>query len=205
MEVKMLEENPYTNYPSLSIDWQSSPVAIQMHHNHVQFHRLGKSMLCCRVRPMIALQAVLLAAVLVCASFVRSEPQAVVGSSKGCSLILHVTGMRNQKGEIGAALYRSSDGWPEDLRKALKDDSVPFHDGKATITFHDLRPGQYAVAVVHDENVNYKLDRNFIGWPTEGFGFTRNPRVLLTAPSFSEAAIHVACPATEAAVRIIYK
>jgi uncharacterized protein (DUF2141 family) len=160
---------------------------------------------CCAVRPMTALQAVLLAAVLVPSCYVRAEQQAVIAPSRGCSLVLHVTGMRNQKGEIGAALYRSSDGWPEDLHKALKDDSVRFHDGKATITFTDLPPGQYAVAVVHDENVNYKLDRNFIGWPTEGFGFTRNPRVLLTAPSFNEAAIHVACPATETSVRIIYK
>jgi uncharacterized protein (DUF2141 family) len=154
--------------------------------------------------PSKTLQGILLSGVLLISSPLM-QPQAVLAAPRGCTLVLHVAGMRNQKGEIGAALYRSKDGWPEDLGKALKSDSVKFHGNTATLTFHDLSPGQYAVAVVHDENVNYKLDRNFVGWPTEGFGFTRNPRVLLTAPTFNEAAIHVGCPSTETSVQLIYK
>ena len=43
------------------------------------------------------------------------------------------------------------------------------------------------------------------GIPKEGFGFTNNPHVLLSAPSFDTAAITVSCPTTETTIHLIYK
>ena len=58
--------------------------------------------------------------------------------------------------------------------------------GKATVTYYGLKDGVYAVAMIHDENANGKLDTNFIGIPTEGIGVSNNPR-LTGAPGFDEA------------------
>lgn len=66
-------------------------------------------------------------------------------------------------------------------------------------------PGRYGVVVIHDENSNMKLDRNFFGVPKEGFGFSNNPRVVVSAPSFQAASVAVRCPSTQVDIRLIYK
>ena len=43
------------------------------------------------------------------------------------------------------------------------------------------------MAVIHDANMNGKLDTNLLGIPTEGYGFSNDARGLLGAPSFSAA------------------
>ncbi len=40
------------------------------------------------------------------------------------------------------------------------------------------------MAVIHDENMNGKLDTNWMSSPKEGFGFSNNAAALLSAPSF---------------------
>ncbi|RXR06204.1 DUF2141 domain-containing protein [Pseudoxanthomonas composti] len=58
------------------------------------------------------------------------------------------------------------------------------------VVFRDLPAGRYAVQVMHDENGNGRLDTNIIGMPTEGYGFSNNPRVM-RKPTFDEAAFEL--------------
>lgn len=51
--------------------------------------------------------------------------------------------------------------------------------------------GTYAIAVVHDENSNNKMDVA-IFLPKEGFGFSRNPTITVGPPSFNSASFAVA-------------
>ncbi|HEV2275346.1 MAG TPA: DUF2141 domain-containing protein [Acidobacteriaceae bacterium] len=120
-----------------------------------------------------------------------------------CGVKVHATGFRNQKGTADAAVFTSPNGWPEGNKEYVHD-TAPISGNQATISFL-LPPGEYSVVVLHDENENYKLDRDFLGWPKEGFGFSNNPRVLLTAPTFQQAEFKVGCPATDIDVKIIYK
>lgn len=53
--------------------------------------------------------------------------------------------------------------------------------------FSDIKPGNYAIAVIHDENINGELDTNFFGVPTEGYGFSSDAEVNMSAPSFANA------------------
>ncbi len=121
-----------------------------------------------------------------------------------CALTIHVTGFRNRKGRAEGAVYASPAGWPEDTKKSVVHGGFPIGNGEATEVFQ-IPPGRYAVVVIHDENMNHKLDRNFLGIPKEGFGFANNPRVLLTAPSFRAASIQVGCPVTQIQIHLIYK
>ena len=43
-----------------------------------------------------------------------------------------------------------------------------------TVVFENLKPGKYAVSVLHDANKNKDLDKNKLGIPKEGFGFSNN-------------------------------
>ncbi|HVJ09740.1 MAG TPA: DUF2141 domain-containing protein [Acidisarcina sp.] len=126
-------------------------------------------------------------------------------SSSGCQLVIHVDKIRNEKGALGATIFRSPDGWPENTDKAFRHGPYPIMGSTGTATFADMPPGDYAVAVIHDENGNRKMDRNIFGWPLEGFGFANNPKVLLKAPPFQEALVHVACPVTEITIHMTYK
>jgi uncharacterized protein (DUF2141 family) len=121
-----------------------------------------------------------------------------------CTLRIHVTGFRNNKGDAGGTVFASADGWPEQNSKSVVHGPFLIANQQATEEFH-LPAGKYAVAVIHDENMNHKLDRNFLGIPKEGFGFANNPKVALSAPSFETAATQVSCPVTEIEIRLIYK
>lgn len=125
-------------------------------------------------------------------------------SPETCKLLVHVDGFRNQKGNAGITVFSSADGWPENNDKAFMHTGHPFTGDKVTLEV-ELPPGRYAIAVLHDENSNHKLDRNMIGWPKEGFGFSNNPKVNLSAPSFETAAMQVTCPVTETIIHLIYK
>ncbi|MFO8029087.1 MAG: DUF2141 domain-containing protein [Cyclonatronaceae bacterium] len=55
-----------------------------------------------------------------------------------------------------------------------------------TVRFDSLTSGPKAVRLFHDENGNADLDTNFLGIPTEGYGFSNNPRSRFGAPSLED-------------------
>ena len=128
-------------------------------------------------------------------------------AAQGCTLRIHVDGLRNSVGVVGSTIFTSSIGWPEDNSKSFRHGPTPIEASQrqATAAWENLPPGDYGVAVIHDENKNHKLDRNMIGWPKEGFGFANNPHVGLSAPAFKEAIVHVTCPVTETTIHLQYK
>ncbi len=128
-------------------------------------------------------------------------------STQGCTLRIHAAGLRNGKGVVGVLLFTSPAGWPQNVSKSFRHEAAPITDGqrKADVAFNDIPPGDYGVVALHDENKNMKLDKNMFGWPKEGFGFANNPHIGLGAPGFEQALLHVACPATETEIHIIYK
>lgn len=63
--------------------------------------------------------------------------------------------------------------------------------GDETILSFEVPAGVYAVAVHHDANSNGKLDANFLGIPTEGYGVSNDVRPRFRAPRFAEARVGV--------------
>jgi uncharacterized protein (DUF2141 family) len=69
--------------------------------------------------------------------------------------------------------------------------TIEMKDGKATATFPDLEPGEYAVSAFHDKNSNGRLDTNFTGKPTEPYGFSNDARGRFGPPKFENARFRV--------------
>lgn len=134
----------------------------------------------------------------------RGRYSAAIAGQPLCTLQIHIDGFRDNKGTAGGVVFNSPAGWPDDRSKAILQGGFPIAANQATQTFQ-VPPGRYAVAVIHDENSNMKLDRNFFGIPKEGFGFSNNPRVIFSAPSFQAAEVPVACPSTQLEIKLIYK
>jgi len=64
---------------------------------------------------------------------------------------------------------------------------LKIQDAQASCDFVDVPPGTYALAVIHDENMNGKLDANWMGVPQEGYGFSNDAKAALSAPPFEAA------------------
>jgi uncharacterized protein (DUF2141 family) len=157
----------------------------------------------CGLIPKLLLFLALITPVLIPAtSALRQSDPAPPG---GCSLVVHVDGFRNHKGVIGCVVFRALAGWPEDDNQAYLRAAMPIAQEPETFQFAHVPPGRYAIAVLHDENENRKLDRNIFRVPKEGFGFANNPTVTFSAPSWKDASVQVGCPVTELSIHLIYK
>ncbi len=148
--------------------------------------------------------------ILVCAGLstpVNGRVDAKTQNSNGCALRLHVDGLRNSNGVVGSVLFKSADGWPENISKAFRTGptAIPKGQRSVTVVWENLPPGDYGVAAIHDENSNAKLDRNLFGIPKEGFGFANNPHVVFSAPAFRAAIVHLSCPSTDTDIHLQYK
>jgi uncharacterized protein (DUF2141 family) len=93
------------------------------------------------------------------------------------ALTVHATGFRSPTGQAVVAVYRSPDDWLK-VSRAHRVATVPIRDGAVEVRFDDLDPGTYAVAVIHDENRNGKLDMRWFPWPKprEGAGVSNDAR-----------------------------
>ncbi len=102
------------------------------------------------------------------------------------TLTVYVEGVNAQGGNIGVMIFRGPKGWPEDNAAAYRAVVVPAHLG--TMVVHVTLPrGESAIAVGHDVNVNKKVDKNWLGKPTEQWGMSNNPHAHMRAPDFSKA------------------
>ncbi len=72
-----------------------------------------------------------------------------------------------------------------------------------SIRLAGMAPGVYALAVIHDENANGRLDK-FMGVPREGFGFSRNPRIRMGPPRFDEVRFELGAGRGRQRVRMKY-
>lgn len=99
-----------------------------------------------------------------------------------------ILNIKNSTGTVACALFESPDGFPTDyLRLATNVMVIKIRKDQARCDFEDIPPGTYAMAVIHDENMNGKLDTNWLGIPTEGYGFSNDAKAVVGAPSFSAA------------------
>ena len=67
----------------------------------------------------------------------------------------------------------------------------PARPGSVTVVVRKVPPGTYAVQSFHDENRNLELDRNFLGLPKEGVGFSNDAPMRFGPPRYADAALVV--------------
>jgi uncharacterized protein (DUF2141 family) len=106
--------------------------------------------------------------------------------SKGQTLVVNVGTFRDTEGILGCRLYSSPAGFPESSVGTVER-RVRIRGSTATCTFENVSPGVHAVSVMHDANDNRKLDKNFLGIPTEGYGVSNNHTHAMSPPSWEES------------------
>ncbi len=116
-------------------------------------------------------------------------PSLAAQTNDTATLTVRVAGARNTKGKIWVTVFQDAQGFPDDPSKAVRQQSVDIDPNtlSAQVTFKDVPQGTFAVSVLHDENGNGKMDKNFVGMPKEGYGASNNPKKKKRAPTFDEA------------------
>ncbi|MDF2158299.1 DUF2141 domain-containing protein [Algoriphagus sp. CAU 1675] len=104
---------------------------------------------------------------------------------------LQISNTRSNRGIIRVLIFRDSDGFPEERSKAFQALSLPVLDLKKKHSINELPPGKYALSIFHDEDENGEMRKNSLGYPLEKYGFSNNPKVLFSIPSFEKCAVQV--------------
>ena len=92
--------------------------------------------------------------------------------------------VKYKSGKLYVAVYNTEKSF---LKKPILGTIVEVKDGKATASFKDLIPGEYAVSSFYDKNDNGKLDTNFLGIPKEPTAMSNNAKGSFGAPKFKDA------------------
>jgi uncharacterized protein (DUF2141 family) len=137
---------------------------------------------------------------------VTFSPPVEAQSTSALTLTVHVTGARNTKGKIRAALFQDAKGFPGDASQAVQTHASDIDPQalSAEIVFTGLHEGISAVTLFHDENMNQKLDKNFMGLPKEGYGASNNPKRKMGPPDFEVTKFQLKETGQSVEIKLIY-
>lgn len=119
--------------------------------------------------------------------FIQDVPENKMTQDYG-TIIIELDTLENYQGAIQISLFTGGDGFPDDWEKAFTSKTVAVTPELKEIRLEDIPYGKYGLAIIHDENENYKLDTNFLGIPKEGYGFSNNARGRFGPPDYSDTA-----------------
>jgi uncharacterized protein (DUF2141 family) len=90
---------------------------------------------------------------------------------KGITITVTIDNVNNDNGKVSMALHTS-----ETFMKGegVLNAETEIKDGKVTITFENVLPGDYAIMALHDENKNNRMDFEANGMPKESYGMSNN-------------------------------
>ena len=114
------------------------------------------------------------------------------------TVVVKVTGLRSEKGQVKIAVFNSPEKW---LGEQPRYSSTINVDGQTVLwKIADVPYGDYGIAVLHDENKNGKMDKNFVGIPLEPYGFSNNVRVTFGPPTWEKSKFVVKGSTTEVSI-----
>lgn len=116
-------------------------------------------------------------------------PILLLGSSSALcaqgSIAVNVMDVKNNEGKIILSLYDQQEGFPAKKEHAFRRIKIDAREGEMSYTFSDLPYGTYALAVIHDENNDDTVSKNFIGLPKERIGVSNQTK--FGKPSFDRS------------------
>ena len=127
-----------------------------------------------------------------------------VNSSTNSIIKVQIEGLQEAKGQICYSLFDRSKGFPDSKDNTLRAECLSIKEQLPVLTVDNLHSGTYALALFHDVNGDGQFNRNFLGIPQEGFGFSQNPEITTSPPSFGESAVLVTGTETKLQVQLRY-
>jgi uncharacterized protein (DUF2141 family) len=121
--------------------------------------------------------------------------------AQAASVTVTVTGVRDSRGVVRVAICPRADFLhPHCPYFAYS----PSETGVVRVTINNVPPGVYAAEAYQDANDNGILDRNWLGLPKEGMGFSNNAPMRFGPPRFDDAAFALGSGASAISFRLRY-
>lgn len=131
---------------------------------------------------------------------IKLVASAMAQSAGASTLTVKIAGLRAAKGQVKIALFNSPESWLGDHPKYSA--TVDVNSLSVSWKLTDVPPGDYGIAVFHDENKNGKMDKNFLGIPQEAYGFSNQQRVRFGPPKWDKSKFVVAGAFTEVTIEV---
>jgi uncharacterized protein (DUF2141 family) len=145
----------------------------------------------------------IIAAFLLCLAG-RAAAQDCTGHPGPIRLNVTVSNVRSSDGLIAVTLYPDVRSRFLAHRGSLYVGRVPARAGITQVCIFLPGPGTYAFAVYHDADANRHINRNAIGLPSEGYGFSNNAPAIFGLPSFSRVRLAIPRNNMTTAIRLRY-
>lgn len=117
-------------------------------------------------------------------AFILSGITANHAFTQNATLTVKINGSNSVSGKIQIGLYNDADKFPEVGGEYKK---FTFKVTATSMQYNiNVPAGTYVVALFHDENSDGERNTNWLGIPTEGYGFSNNVMPVVSAPSFDE-------------------
>ncbi len=126
------------------------------------------------------------------------------GHGKG-ALEVRIDGLRSTKGQVLVSLYNRPEGFLNDDSAIFKSRAIDRINGNSVLVqFENLDYGNYAIAVLHDENLSGNMERKFLVLPEEGYALSNNINPGLTVPSWQECKLTLESEKKTIELQLIY-
>ena len=143
---------------------------------------------------MQALKQTLLTATCACAGVISSTPALASGDpAASSSVTVVVSALASTSSTVKLYFYNVREKFLTHGGYAFMRVIKPGGQSQVSLPV-DLPNGEWAVAITQDINNNDKLDKNFMGIPTEPFAFSNNVRPRLAPPAFDDCKFVVNSP-----------
>jgi len=116
-----------------------------------------------------------------------------------------INNLSSQEGKVAINIFVHKDGFPSNLQLAYLNKTFEIDSDQPEFIFENVPIGNYSLAVIHDENSNSKIDKDFFGRPKEGYAVSNNVKASMFAPpKFSDALFEHTASGTNLKLKILY-
>ena len=110
------------------------------------------------------------------------------GIAQDCQLIVKVTGIKENEGDLIIAVFDNENDY---LEKPVKAITIKAQKDANEACFNALPPGIYSISVIHDLDKNGKLNTRLYGPPSEPYGFYNNVKGTFGPPAFENTSFEL--------------
>lgn len=148
-----------------------------------------KSTLASTVSDPVTLFIMKFRCLVLCAVLMLADlPTIALAQSSSSGIHVNIPNIKSSTGNIACGIFESPEGFPNKFLGSARVIIIKkIQKTKTQCDFSVIPPGTYAIAVIHDEDMNGELDTNWFGVPTEGYGFSNTTIDEFGAPAFSAA------------------
>jgi len=116
--------------------------------------------------------------------FLINIPYFLFSQYNESDLTINITNISNDNGQLIIKLYNSEENF---LKSSFQTINTKIINGKSKLVIENIPAGNYAIAIIHDENKNNKLDFNIFGIPSENTAASNNAKAFFGPPSYKNA------------------